>query len=82
MQQPDKALDSLRLSQTYLTECFGEEHVETARVNNSIACTLQRQGFTDESLRIFEQVLRVRLQKLGNRHKEVADTHYNMARLV
>ena len=82
MQQPDKALDSLRLSQTYLTECFGEEHVETARVNNSIACMLQRQGFTDESLRIFEHVLIVRSQRLGNRHKEVADTYYNMARLV
>jgi tetratricopeptide (TPR) repeat protein len=78
----DQALNSMNLAKTYLTECFGEEHVETARAKNSIACTLQRQGHAEESLRIFEQVLKLRLQKLGNRHKEVADTHYNMARLV
>jgi tetratricopeptide (TPR) repeat protein len=57
----------------------GNEHEETLKLRNELACVLSTQSKFDEAIELFENVLAIRLRVLHAAHKEVMLTRRNLS---
>ncbi len=81
-----RLLDDLEASERAFREALaifevtaGPVHERTAAALNSLAVTVSEAGRPDEARPIYQRVLDIQLELLGEDHASVADTHFNMA---
>ncbi len=57
---------------------MGEDHVEIARILHCLGMVLNDMGEFQDSIKFYEDALRIRTLKLGDKHEDVARTLYKV----